>query len=266
MNTTNFKRRSEDYDFSEMGKVLRMNGRYSPFIFKNNYRLSENYLQNYSNCIILDFDENFTRKEFKQSANFAYAIGTTKSHMVDKNGLVCERFRAIIPTETAIYLDQSSFADLMLGVFKIFPAADNACKDTARAYSGHIGAEVEIITGELFDWEPIYEKRLEEKEILRKWQAKELSNQPKPKNDGTKADWYRENWLTETMRSKLKIEEKFASGRNNTIYSICRYFKEDLQLTDTEIEQAAYWMNTQGLPDIEVRMILRGLKIQSRSQ
>ena len=261
MNTTNFKRREEDYDFLEIDKALKMNGRYSPFIFKNDYRKSDNCISNVSNCIVLDFDENFTREQFKQTANFAYAIGTTKSHNKEKNGIVCERFRVIIPTETAIYLKSEEFQDLMLAVFRIYPHADTACKDTARAYSGYANAEVEIVMGELFDWEKIYHEYIEEKEVLKRWQSKEQRLKPEVKYDGTKADWYRKNWLNDTMRKSLKVDDKFMPGnRNNAIYTISRYLK-DIGLTGSEIQEAVEWVNNGELPDKEIKQVLKGLRI-----
>lgn len=261
MNTTHFQEAKEDIYFEDSAKVLRMNGRYSNFIFIDNYRKSENYIKGMTNCIILDFDNGYTREEFKKKANFAYAIGTTKSHNKNKNGKTCERFRVIIPTETAISLDSNSYADLMLGVFDIFPGADKACKDTARAYSGYINSEVDLVYGEYFDWEKPYKQKLEQKEIIRRWDEKERKTKIAPEMDGTKSDWYRENWLSDKMRDKLRFEEKFAGGRNNTIYSIARYFKEDVQLTSEEIIEAVHWMNTQDLPEMEIKSILKGLRV-----
>lgn len=262
MNTTFFQRGSEDYDFTELQNVLCMNGRYSPFIFNNNYRRADNYIPNMSNCIVLDFDDGYTMEDFKLSANFAYAIGTTKSHMIDKKGLVCERFRVIIPTGTAIYLNSTEFTEMMQAVFRIYPQADTACKDAARAYSGYTGAKVEIVHGELFDWESVYQKYTEEKEILKRWQQKEKDAKPQVQHDGTKADWYRENWLSDAMFKALNISERMAGGRNNGLYSLARYLKE-VELTDTEILEAVEWANTDDLPEQEVKQILRGLRIST---
>lgn len=261
MNTTEFKRMDIDYWFEDAAKVLKMDGRYSPFIFENNYRKSDNYLQNFSNCIILDFDDGFTREEFGSKADFAYATGTTKSNMKEKNGVVCERFRAIIPTETVIDLNSEQYSEMMRSLFELFPMADKACKDTARAYSGFNGAEVSIVNGELFDWEKPYRNYLEKKEILKRWQEKERLKEPKPEFDGTKADWYRENWLSDAMRKALGVDDKFVSGnRNNAIYSMARYMKE-LQLTHNEICNAIDWINDGELGDFEVKQVLRGLRI-----
>jgi len=264
MNTTEFKRRSDDYNFGDLGKVLKMEGRYSPFIFENDYRKSDNYLQNVSNCIVLDFDDGYTREEFKKNANFAYAIGTTKSHMKEKNGVTCDRFRVIIPTETAIDLNSEQYSNMMREVFEKFPQADKACKDTARAYSGYTGAEVEIVAGELFDWEIFYKIHIEKMEIMKRWQDKERQRTIEKgfENEGTKADWYRENWLNDSMRNKLGVDEKFVSGnRNNSLWSCAKYLKE-IDLTDSEVVEAVEWINNCELDHFEIKQILKSAKIR----
>ena len=260
MNTTEFKRLKVDYYFTELEKALKTDGRYSPFIFKNDYRKSENYMQNVSNCIVLDFDDGMTRKEFKESANFAYAIGTTKSHMKDKNGKVCERFRVIIPTSTAIDLNSEQYSNMMREIFVLYPMADNACKDTARAYSGYSGSEVEVKLGELFNWETYHDKA-EKRKALRKWQEEQKSK-PDVQHDGTKADWYRENWLSDIMRYKLSVDEKFVTGnRNNALWSYAKYFKE-IEFTDSEIISACEWINNGELDNFEMKSIFRSAKVR----
>ena len=259
MATTDFKRFAKDYSFDDMGIVLKMDGRYSPFIFNNNYRKSENYIQNISNCIILDFDDGYSRSQFKNDFNFAYAAGTTKSHMIDKNGNTGERFRVIIPTNTSIDLNSEEYTNMMVEILVEFDGADKACKDTARAYSGFSGAEVEIVHGDLFCWLKYHNKAIKRKE-LRQWQQNEKSK-PQIQNDGTKADWYRENWLNDMMRSKLGIDEKFVSGnRNQTIYSVARYLK-DIELLDVEIVEAIEWINNGELGEFEIKQVMKGLRI-----
>lgn len=260
MNTTEFKRLKSDYLFDDVAKVLKMDGRYSPFIFNNNYRKSDNYIKNISNCIVLDFDDGYTRDDFKSVLDgIAYATGTTKSHMISKNGLTCERFRVIIPTLTAIDLTSEEYSDMMREIFEVFPQADTACKDTARAYSGHHASEVTINHGGLFNWIPYYEKSIKRKE-LRRWQMREREK-PQFENNGTKADWYRENWLSDMMRSALGVDDKFVTGnRNNALYSFARYLK-DIQLTDIEIVEAIEWINNGELPEHEIKLIMKGLRI-----
>lgn len=227
MATTNFSRLKEDRLFNESEKILKMNGRYSPFIYRGNYRLSSNYIKNTSNCLILDFDDGLTVDEFKERANFAYAIGTTKSNNIEKNGVISERFRVIIPTETAINLDSREFSDLMEEIFLIFPEADRACKDTARAYSGYPGAEVHIQTGEYFDWEPYYKRAVKRRE-LKDWQRSERAKAVEVKYEG-------EGDVKKAMASKFR--KIYTSGnRNNAVANIILWAKNE-QLPYHEIRE-----------------------------
>ena len=73
---------------------------YSPFVFKDNYRKAENSTP--TNLIIYDIDEGLTLdKAVTLCADFKSLIVTTKSHQVEKNGVVCDRFRVIIPLDEA---------------------------------------------------------------------------------------------------------------------------------------------------------------------
>ncbi len=217
MATTDFKRADEDYYFEDVADVLGMDGRYSNFIFNGDYRLSDNYQKNVSNCIILDFDDGFIREEFAKRSSFAYATGTTKSHNKDKNGFTCERFRVIIPTETAVDLDQVGFSRLMQEIFMEYPEADTSCKDTARAYSGYVGADVDIHYGEYFDWEPYYNKSVKREE-LRQWQNRQRL---KPMDyEFTQDDTFK------AMRSKFsKIYT--AGNRNSAMADIILWCKKE---------------------------------------
>ena len=78
MATTDFNRFARDYSFDDMGIVLKMDGRYSPFIFNNNYRKSENYIQNISNCIILDFDDGEDYTIIKLMGSLSLVYGTSR--------------------------------------------------------------------------------------------------------------------------------------------------------------------------------------------
>ncbi len=217
MATTDFKRADEDYYFEDVADVLGMDGRYSNFIFNGDYRLSDNYQKNVSNCIVLDFDDGFTREEFAKRSSFAYATGTTKSHNKDKNGLTCERFRVIIPTETAVDLEQVGFSRLMKEIFMEYPEADTSCKDTARAYSGYVNTEVDIHYGEYFDWEPYFDKS-EKREELRRWQNAEKAKTAD--YEFTKDDTFK------AMESRFK--SIYTSGnRNNAVADIVLWCKKE---------------------------------------
>ena len=250
MATVNFRRLENDVMFEDVEKVLRSSGRYSPFIFTGDYRSSDNYIKCFSNCIVLDFDDGYTMEEFKESADFAYAIGTTKSHNKEKNGIVCDRFRVIIPTLTAIDLDQIGVSALMTEIFNIYPMADTSCKDSARAYAGYQESDVYIHYGKYFDWEPLYKKYLDRIEVIRRWQEKERAKVEQRE--------FTEDDIKSAMKSRF--ERLYTIGnRNNTVADIVLWAKkEGFTQSDTEeLIVNLVLMSGDPLPDKEVLQILK---------
>lgn len=202
-----------DIDFYDLPSVLKMRGRYSNFYYRDKIRKAENYIPNVTNALILDIDDGATIDQFKNRLkNYAYALGTTKSHQNDKNGLVCDRFRIILPTETAVSLNSAQFSQMMSDVFIDFPECDRACKDTSRFYSGYYDAEVFLNEGNLFDWEK-YWNRSVKREELRKLHAKQKldNNKSVDKKDIENAlkkidpDINYENWIRIGMAIKTEL-------------------------------------------------------------
>jgi hypothetical protein len=107
---------------------------WSPEIWKDGVRLKENFIASY--FLVLDFDE--PGDETMHEINNAFCdhkriIATTKSHQKEKNGVVCDRFRLVIPwdkpvTELSLYLHNMQCA------YKRFPWADRACLTAGRFY------------------------------------------------------------------------------------------------------------------------------------
>ena len=107
---------------------------WSPIIWEGGDRQQSSFL--YSCFCALDFDSpDFDIHDadlFVKKANLAAMIGTTKSHMKDKGGVTCHRFRLVIPWSTVIrnldlYRQNMSF---YVDTLK----ADRACKDGARFF------------------------------------------------------------------------------------------------------------------------------------
>ena len=69
------------------------------------YRHKKNVIRG-QNMIGLDIDEGMTLEEAKERmSQYVYLIYTTKSHQKEKNGIVCDRFRVLIPTQTNYYVN-----------------------------------------------------------------------------------------------------------------------------------------------------------------
>lgn len=84
--------------------------------------------------VILDFDEGLSLKQgIELFSSYKFLIVTTKSHQVDKHGIVTDRFRVILPLNFTI-IDMKYYGKLMRIITRYFNS-DIACSDAARYYS-----------------------------------------------------------------------------------------------------------------------------------
>ena len=71
---------------------------YSCYAWNKGIKSGKNFNRSKQNCIILDYDDGTTISSMqKQLKKYKHIITTTKSNMLEKKGLVCERFRILIP-------------------------------------------------------------------------------------------------------------------------------------------------------------------------
>lgn len=107
--TLSHKTAVEDYNATKDFKVEKMsledfvdmncdiNWHYSSIQWKDGYRSKDNYIS-YEDVLIYDIDDGMTIEEAKSYfKDYNAVILPTKSHQIDKKGLVCDRFRVIIP-------------------------------------------------------------------------------------------------------------------------------------------------------------------------
>jgi hypothetical protein len=107
---------------------------WSPIIWKNNYAKTDNFIQ--SHFLVLDFDEpgDETMEEINHSLrDHKRIIATTKSHGIEKNGVICDRFRLIIPFSECI-VDYKTYRATYRKALERFPWADKSCLDGARFF------------------------------------------------------------------------------------------------------------------------------------
>lgn len=107
---------------------------WSPIVWKNNYALTGNF--EYSDFLVLDFDN--PGEESLDQVNEAYQdhkriIATTRSHQIEKNGIICDRYRLIMPWDKRI-TDYDTYKYNYQLVLKRFPWADSKCYDGARFF------------------------------------------------------------------------------------------------------------------------------------
>ncbi len=278
--TENFK--SCRVPFYKLADLVKSKFNYTAGLFKdgiNNkgkkvqgYRNKDNYL-NYSDVIILDVDDGITINQAKQIFEpFSYIIATTKSHQKEKNGIICDRFRVILPTDKPIELDKDEYSFMMEEVYKDFPFVDTVCKDASRFY--YPSSDSQIIQHEgftYFYWEDYHERAKGNKQDLedikrRKQQLKEAfgNKQDLEYGNGEKIDYIRNILGTERLLKLLKYDEKYVSGqRNKTLYSYGKYFI-DLGFDNEETKDIILWINNQGdsIPEDEVyRTVFKSLRL-----
>lgn len=276
--TENYK--SYKIPFEKVIDLVKSKFNYSAGIFKEGknkdgkivkgYRNKDNYL-NYSDMIILDIDEGKTIQEAKIIFEpFDYIIATTKSHQKEKNGVVCDRFRVLLPTDTPITLDKEQYSKMMEEVYKEYPFVDTVCKDASRFYFPAKDATIIMHEGYCnFYWEDYWESALKndlmyQDIIRRKKQLEETFSKPQEYGEGEKIDYIRLILKSEKLLQLLKFDEKFVSGkRNTTLFSYGKYFL-DLGFDADETKDILLWLNNQGdsVPEDEIyKTVFKSLRI-----
>lgn len=90
---------NKDITWNNIYKVMNKdNIQFSCYEWNNGVKIPKTFRRDKQNCIILDIDDGISIHKIQSMfKKYTYIIGTTKSHMKDKKGIVCERFRMIIP-------------------------------------------------------------------------------------------------------------------------------------------------------------------------
>lgn len=105
---------------------------WSPFVFQDGYRHAKSW--GLCDVIALDIDDGCTIEEAKNLfKEYSFVILTSKSHQIEKNGLICDRFRIIIPLSESIK-DKEIYKNTWYSLSNKYPFIDQQCKDFARFY------------------------------------------------------------------------------------------------------------------------------------
>lgn len=115
---------------------------YSPFTFNDGKRNQVNSKTH--NLICFDIDEGLElKKAIDLCSNFKSLIVTTKSHQVDKKGLICDRYRILIPIDKEVPKEQfKSFYIDLSKYLTLDNVIDKACNDVARYFYPNSNQEV----------------------------------------------------------------------------------------------------------------------------
>ena len=108
------------------------------------HRRKESFIQG-QNIIAFDIDEGLALTDaMRLLENYVWIIYTTKSHQKEKNGIICDRFRIVLPTKTNYYVTVEQHKELyenLSGVLDI-PTYDVATRNVSRLWFTNIEAEV----------------------------------------------------------------------------------------------------------------------------
>ena len=240
------------FPIEEMDRVVRdIDCSYSPCHYNNGYRLDDNATVGTMNSLMLDFDDGLSIEEAKALfSEYDGLIATTKSHQKDKNGIICDRFRVIIPTDTPVTLNATEYKDLMVQIMNVYEEADKACKNISRFYFGYEGSEVIRLQGDkLFNWKYYYNLHLSKEEKRRRVANIESSFSGKRvatlEFAETKADYIRQIAMTDKLLEIVKFDRFGVGGRNNYLYSVAMYLRES-GLSDDEVRELVLWVNSRG--------------------
>jgi len=122
-----------DTSQSEVVKRIITTRVWSPCVFRDGYRSKDTFVK--SRLLALDFDSPGYSLEqaLREWCDTVHWIGTTKNHQRDKGGIVCDRFRIVVPYESEI-TDPALYNYNYTKASQRYDAADQGTKDTARLF------------------------------------------------------------------------------------------------------------------------------------
>jgi len=214
----------------------------------NGHRKKE-YVIPGQNCIAWDLDEGMTLKEAKETLkDYVYLMYTTKSHQKDKNGIICDRFRILMPTKTVFYVNPEEHKGLYenLSVVLNIPSYDVATKNQGRLW--YVNPDCEIHKNEngiLLDVRMAIPETETSEPIMPNIKALEA------------------NIDDDEMSRRIFGMQKFvlmngiAGARNSMIFRMAKFAKEIG--ADTSVVFETNSMLVEPLPETEVQTIIRNV-------
>lgn len=138
---------------------------YSNFSWRNGYKTANNFNMDKLTHLIWDIDDGLSIAEFQRMfSKYNWVLGTTKSNMKNKKGIVCERYRVIIEV-----INPSSDVDVFFrAVSLIAPFVDPQTLTMTAAYLGHDDAIIVYNEGkalDMFKANELAERQLENEAI-----------------------------------------------------------------------------------------------------
>ena len=189
---------------------------WSPIVWRGGVRRQENFL--FANYAVLDVDAGMPIAHAidKVFRDVCHIIGTTRSHGKEKNGVVCDRYRVIVPFVRPIY-DLATYRHNMQLIVDEYDV-DRACKDGGRFFYPCVEIVSEQKYGFCFDIErpPVSHGALKSPIDI---EEKRYELESKRQSARTKKTPY---WIRDLIQNgKLP---GWASGRNHAMHRAAGHF------------------------------------------
>jgi hypothetical protein len=198
------------------------------------------------NMIAWDIDEGMSIAEMKNILEpYQYLMYTTKSHRKDKGGVICDRFRVIIPTKTTFYVNPEEHKGLYENLARVLniPSYDVATRNQGRLW--FVNPEGQVFKkedGDLLDVRCCIPET-------------EVSEHIIPNIENLDLD---ESDRRIAGMQKFVLINGVGGNRNNVIFRLAKFIKE----LDGSVEEIVYSTNAmllEPLPENEVRTILQNI-------
>lgn len=199
------------------------------------------------NIIAWDIDEGLTVVAMQELlVNYKYILYTTKSHQKEKNGIICDRFRVILPTKTNFYVSPEQHKGLYENISKVLeiPSYDVATRNQGRLWFTNKEASVIIkAEGDLLDVRCCIPETETSEHIIPNIENLDLDEQDR----------------RIAGMQKYALVNGIGGNRNNVIFALAKFVSE-MGGDVADISHRTNNMLTVPLPETEVNTILRNLR------
>jgi hypothetical protein len=222
---------------------------YSLSTFLNGYRNKANFVA--TQAIGLDFDEGVTLQEAEEAfRNYRHIIAPTRSHRIEKNGKINDRFRVVLFLSQPIR-DAETFEATWFTLAEKWPWLDKACKDASRFFYPSQFVHSTNETGQLID------------PVAPKVKAKTILVDLGTLLPGDRGRLSRETraFLTDGIRPE-------GLGRNHSTFKVAKDFQQNLYTYEETLSTIVTALETNGTiaPDFEENEVTSTVKSAFNSE
>jgi len=215
----------------------------------NGHRRQDNFISG-QNCIAFDVDDGLDLNIAKKLLDgYVYIIYTTKSHQVEKNGSICDRYRIVMPTSTMFYCtyEEHKYMYDEIASFLGLSCYDKATRNVSRIWYVNKDAEVYVNRkGIMIDATMFINENEKFKSI------KEIS--VRVDNENVATNDIRVNGFIKYIISNVTV-----GNRNQEIYKFIEFMK-DINVEYSDIERNVIYVNSmlsEPLEETEINTLLR---------